>query len=787
VNQPALPIIEKLLQERMREVGTLSVNQAGQRIALPLRTHRIVARAADAVAEVTVEQSFQNPFQEFLEAVYTFPLGGAAAVCTFEMKVGDRTLKGIVKERSEARLDYWNALEEGKRAALLEQERDDIFTVQVGNLPPGEEVSVRIVYSERLSYLEDGMTELRLPLVVAPRYIPGEPLDGVRVGGGVESDTDVVPDGSRISPPRLAPGLDPKVALSVEVELADCAGAEMACSQHAVKLANGRISLSREDEPLNRDFVLRWRRPGIGIQSRLLVNGSGFAMLSLVAPRRDGSLGTPRDVVFVLDRSGSMEGAKMASAARACSILLWTLGPQDNFAVCAFSNSTDWMQWTPADEGGIAAGEKFLRAIMADGGTELGPALDKTLKQIRSREETTGREPVIVLITDGQVGNEAEIFKRVQGKSAGVRVFTVGIDTAVNAAFLQRLASLAGGTCTCCVPGEALEQALAAISREIGAPVITGIQIDGADLIAPARTPELFAGRASTSFFVGQNLKQVFVQGKYADGTDFNVIVKAEPIDLPAISHLWARARVADLEDRFRLGENVKQEMIDLAVKHTLLTRFTAFVVVDEGEVVNEKGTHRTVVQPVEMPDRWEAALSIPSEPSFELPLLCDFMQSDASRRTPEYVNPRKVLYSGGGTFDKLRRTLGWKPSQPVTRGDGLSATEKRVAVAHREAIEKAFAALTKALKDVGSRLKAGMVSDAEPIEQARKDLLNALARSGSGVRFEGLERFLRGTLVELITALPSGSAGAVLPILDRVQKEFIALAREHNFWEAGV
>ena len=508
MNQADLPIIEKLSQERTCETGTLSAGPDGQRLTLPLRSQRIVARVADRVAEVSVEQCFQNPFQEFLEAIYIFPLGGGAAVSAFEMKVGGRTLKALIKERGEARQDYQNALEKGKRAGLLEQDRDNVFSLQVGNLPPGEEVSVRIVYSERLSYFEDGATELRLPLVVAPRYIPGEPREGFPAGAGVESDTDAVPDASRISPPRLAPGVDPKVALSIEVELADGLPGDIACSQHAVRLSNGRIALSREDEHLNRDFVLRWRLAGTGIQSRLLVNRAGFAMLSLIAPRRDAFLGTPRDVVFVLDRSGSMAGPKMASAARACSILLATLGPRDRFSVCAFSNSTDWLRWISADEAGIAAGEKFLRGIVAQGGTELGNALAQTLAQMRTRQETMGREAVIILITDGQVGNESEILKSVQHDSAGSRVFTVGIDTAVNDAFLQRLSALGGGTCTCCVPGEALEQALASVGREIGAPMITELQIKEADLIAPSRPPDLFAGRASTCFFAGQSVKR---------------------------------------------------------------------------------------------------------------------------------------------------------------------------------------------------------------------------------------------------------------------------------------
>jgi Ca-activated chloride channel family protein len=792
-----MPIIEKLPEERTREAGALSVNRAGQRVALPLAGHRIVARAAGCVAEVTVEQSFQNPFQEFLEAVYIFPLGGGAAVSAFEMKVGGRLLKGIVKERGEARLDYQKAIDDGRRAALLEQERDNVFTVQVGNLPPGEDVSVRIVYSERLPYFESGVTELRLPLVVAPRYIPGVPLDGPAAGSGVEFDTDSVADASRISPPRLAPGFDPKVALSVEVELADTAVEDIACSQHAIRLSNGRITLSRADEPLDRDFVLRWRLAKAAIQSRLLVNRGGYAMLSLIPPLREGSSGVARDVVFVLDRSGSMSGVKMASAARACSILLDTLGPRDNFAICAFNTITEWLQWTRADEGGIAAGRKFLSALVADGGTELYPAFDQTFTQITARQETTGRMPAVVLITDGQIGNEAQLLKLVQQDTSSTRVFTVGIDTAVNAAFLQRLAALSGGTCTCCVPGEALDDALASVGREIGAPVVTDLRIDGADLAAPSRTPDLFAGRASASFFVGQNLKNVWVQGIYADGAAFAVTVEAETIDLPAIAHLWARARVADLEDRLRLGENVKQEIIDLAVKHTLLTRLTAFVVVDESETVNKEGARRTVVQPVEMPDRWESQSTFaPVEASLMLALTDSYVALQRLQPgSPLYsaTNGRAAAFkvpsasASSGIFRRMRRVFETrKPPTPVQSDNDSFTADKPMSKAQRAMIDKAIAALAQALNDARAMFERGIFPAVKPIEQARQSLMNALAQSGAGMEFAALQKLLRSTLVELVAALSTGSAASV-KLIDRAQKEFDAATQPRNFWEAGI
>ena len=591
-------------------LGRLCVTRKERQVQLPLAAVRISARVADRVAQVTMEQTFHNPFGEALEAVYLFPLPGGAAVGAFEMKVGKRTIKGVVQERSEARRTYQEAIQNGKRAALLEQERDDVFTVQVGNLPPGEEVAVRIVYSERLPFFENGTTEIRLPLVVAPRYIPGQPLPRDPVGDGTEWDTDQVPDASRITPPRLVKGFDPKVALKIEVAIEDGTIEELACSQHAVRMAGGKIALARQDELQDRDFILRWRLAGEGVKTTLLTTKDGFGMVSILPPKRDGFLGLARDVVFILDRSGSMGGAKMTSAARACSLLLATLGPRDRFALVAFDNATEWFggrKFAAADEAGLAAGEKFLRGIDARGGTELDPAMSEALDLIDRRAEHAGRVPVIVVLTDGQVGNESAVFQRIQKEGGDARIFTVGIDTAVNEAFLKRLASLGGGTCTCVVPGEALDDALCAIGREIGAPLVVDVRVEGVEELAPARVPDLFAGRAATVFFLGK--KAVTVTGRYADGKEFRQAVKPREIELEAIGHLWARSRVTDLEDRFRLGgdqDAIRKEIVDLAVKHTLLTRFTAFVVVDEKEIVNQGGQVQKVVQPVHLPAQWE-------------------------------------------------------------------------------------------------------------------------------------------------------------------------------------
>jgi Ca-activated chloride channel homolog len=801
----SLPLIPIVDVSEERSYGILTILKEAQRVVLPLAKVDVHAKVAGQVAEVKILQTFRNPYQDALEAIYIFPISGGSAVSNFEMKIGSRTIRGVIEERAEARRQYQQALDEGKRAGLLEQERDDVFTVQVGNLPPNEEVTIEITYSERLPFFENGNTELRLPLVVAPRYIPGNTLDECSVGDGVEPDTDIVPDASKISPPRLCAGFNPNVGLKIEVQLLSKVS-DLFCSQHATRTNETpdgtSIALSRIDERLNRDFVLRWKSVKEKTQSSLLVYQNEkqevYGMLSIIPPQRDNFFGVPRDVVFVLDRSGSMQGIKMASASRSCSILLSTLGPNDRYAIVAFNNQVEWFQpnnkFIAATEEGLQRGENFLRSINSIGGTELNRAVEAAISAIAERDHKQNRIPVIVLLTDGQIGDESRVLKQLQKQLGDTRVFTVGIDTAVNQGFLTRLASVGGGTATFVEPGTALEDALQAVSREIGAPLIVDLAINALDSkidlasVAPTRIPDLFAGRSSTAFFRMNKPGAIRISGKFSDGSKFEEEVNDSVIDLPAISHLWARARVKDLEDRFRLEQSnqadIKKQIIELSVHHTLLTRFTAFVVVDESEVVNNDGSRRKIVQPVEMPALWEMENEIQRTGSFAaMAMPC---APPPAMGQPMQARMQVSAKSDSGVAGILRGVL--------RKHRTVEEVEETAPVNSKE-VKRALKNFIQVFRAVQSAIHSGHIPSADNLEKSRVELMKALSTVAIGTQLAALQKLLKGAIVELIAALrtPGISVATLESILGRHEKEFEKMFHEiespHRtpFWESTI
>jgi Ca-activated chloride channel family protein len=844
-----LPLLELPVGQRTRGVGVVEVAAGERKSILPLKSVDIKAEVAERIASVTITQKFANNLTEHMEAVYIFPLSGGCVVSKFEMRVGKRVIKGTIKERSEARQQYQQAVLDGKRAALLEQERDDVFTVQVGNIPPGEEVSVSLTYCEKLVFFEDGLTEISLPLVVAERYIPGSALPRAQVGAGVQADTDAVPDASRISPPLLAPGFDPKVDLKVSVEIASAEGLseveELCCSQHAIstRAQAGRIcvELAKDNERLNRDFVLRWRLAGAGVKSSLVVyhgEDGDYGMLSILPPKRSGYLGAARDVIFLLDRSGSMMGQKMISAARACSLLLETLGPADRFAICTFDSTHEWQRighadgnarFCQADEANIESAKQALRAVTARGGTELYAALADCLSEMAQSEDRESRVPVVVVLTDGEVGDDARIFKLLQTNLGDCRLFTVGIDTAVNSGLLRRMATIGGGTASFVQPGALLEDALAAIGREIGQPVVTelsvatskGVAIAPTDL-APARVPDVFAGRASCVFLRLCDKSSLSIKGKLSDGSVFQQKVKPSVVSMPAIAFLWAKLRISELEDSFRVqpDEATKRQIIQLAIQHGVLCRLTAYVAIDHKEIVNKDGSVHQIVQPVEQAQGWQMYCT-------DVPVLAQQAQihSIVARASASFSSKLSSCDAVSWAAPEHARAaapqsasgfMGNAPAQPpvppapqampgaygashdwAAQIDEIRREDQQ---RRHQAVMRAFEALQVLLKEAYASITGGCVPAADRLLTARQSLLHILGQSDLAEQLPLLQRFVRGALKELINGLTQ-SPSDIAPLqelwdrhmkeLDKAQAEFAQVmsksSQEEKFWESSI
>lgn len=370
-----------------------------ERGRLPLVALDVRTSICDLTAQTTVRQTFRNSLDEPLEATYIFPLPDRAAVTKFQMRVAGRVIDGDLKERGAAREEYDRAIEAGHRAAIAEEDRSGVFSLRVGNLPPREEATIELTLVGPLP-VSDGEATYRFPLVVAPRYTPGVPLDGPSVGLGVTPDTDEVPDASRVSPPVLLPGFPNPVRLSLEVRL-DPTGAAASEATWRESVRSSLHATFEDDGPpwtirlhpgerLDRDFILRFPVATKTLSTALSASPAesdkpGVFALTLLPPAFATTKPKPREVVFLLDRSGSMAGWKMVAARRALARMVDTLLDQDSFAVLAFDSAIEHAPHAkdaliPATNRDRWQMLEWLGKIDARGGTELAPALEGALK-----------------------------------------------------------------------------------------------------------------------------------------------------------------------------------------------------------------------------------------------------------------------------------------------------------------------------------------------------------------------------------------------------------------------
>lgn len=665
---------------------------------LPLDRVDVRVDITGLTSQVELTQDFVNAFDVPLEATYVFPLPDRAAVTRMRMSVDGRVVEAKLLEREAARRAYDDTIASDRRAAIVEEERPDVFTMRVGNILPAERVSVALTLVSPLAY-EDGEATFRFPLLVAPRYVPGAPLADSPVGDGYADDTDVVPDASRITPPVLLPGFPYPVLPTIDVGI-DPAGltlSEVRSSLPAVSTDDGRIKV-QPGERANRDFVLRLRYGAEGLTDSLVLvpdaDGDEGTYQLTVLPPASGAPPRPRDVVLLLDRSHSMAGWKIVAARRVSTRIVDALSSTDRFAVLTFGDRID-------RAGGLADGLveasdrhryraiEHLARVDARGDTELLAPLRQGLSLLRGSQ---GRDAVLVLVTDGQVGNEDQLLRELSDELQHVRVHTVGVDQAVNAGFLDRLANIGGGHCELVESEDRLDEAMHAMQRRIGAPLAHSLALRAeglntiADTASPVRLPDLLPGvpLAVTGRYRGSATGTLTLRGTTGDGGDWSVTVAGQRREAPAVTAHWARAHLRDLEDRFAaaaggLREDLEKRIVDTSLRFNVLSRFTGYVALDseDNRVVTEGEVQHRVIQPVETPagwDRWPPRGNAGArgvEPAAKAP---SATASAAVARTIKLRNAIAVAIAG-----VVLVGLGWAWS--LTR-DGLPVTARDSGVA---------------------------------------------------------------------------------------------------------
>jgi Ca-activated chloride channel family protein len=602
--------------------GSLDIIVApGERLrSCPLEHTDVEGWITGDVALVRVTQRFASPYDEPVEAVYVFPLPANSAVNDMVMRIGDRTVRGVIKERAEAKHIYEEAKRAGKTTSLLEQERPNIFTQSVANIMPGDPVEITIWYVQDLHY-DRGRYEFVFPMVVGPRYIPGRPAGEPSTGGGWSPDTDAVPDASRITPPVLKPDERTGHDISLTVHLdAGVPAHDVDCTSHdfVEESYDGRpldISLAAHDTIPNKDFILSWRvageRPEVGLLTHRDERSGYFTLI--LQPKADFDPGeiTPKEMLFCLDTSGSMRGLPIEKSKEVVQRCLQEMGPDDTFQVVRFAGDSATFAEEPvrATRANIARAADFIERMEGRGGTEMLAGIEACL----AFPQDPKRVRIVAFLTDGYIGNESQILARIQDKLGDARIFSFGVGSSVNRYLLKKMAELGRGVAEFVRYDEDPDEAVHAFVDRISRPYLTDIDIDWGGLDAqevyPPYWPDLFADQP------------VILHGRYEQPGEGTITIRGSTVrelwetrlsaqfpargeENEALAVLWARACIEDLMDEMHSGEEpeAKAEIIDLALAYRLMSPYTSFVAVEE-RVVNRDGRQVTVQVPVPIPE----------------------------------------------------------------------------------------------------------------------------------------------------------------------------------------
>ncbi|HUW56709.1 MAG TPA: VIT domain-containing protein [Planctomycetota bacterium] len=634
-----------------------AVAASGDIVECPLRHTDVKAEVSGFIARVKVTQSFYNPLQEKIEAVYVFPLPHKSAVDDMTLVIAPRRIVGVIKRRAQARAIYEQALAQGVTAALLEQERPNIFTQSVGNIGPAQQIDVEISYVDVLEY-DMGTYEFHFPMVVGPRFIPGTPtsvippvpeelkgkvgeLDRAKVpegpdepkGTGWAPDTHRVPDASRITPPVLKPGFRNGHDITLAVQLdAGVPVQDMNVANHKAEIkrtgkTTAAVQLSPADAIPNKDFVLRYavvgKKPELAVLAHTDKRGLGYFML-MIQPAEDERLKKtpPREIVFLVDVSGSMSGNPTAKVREAMLKLLKLTKRQDTFQVVTFANQSQklFAKAVASTPENIDAALNFTQNIRGSGGTHMLEGIKMAINDPLDPE----RVRIVIMLTDGYIGNESEICEEV-GRRCGdhIRFWCIGIGSSPNRHLIDGVARQGGGMSKVLGLNDDAEPLVQEVMFRIHRAQLAKVKIDWGGFRVfetyPAQIPELWAGRPVILFGLYENAAgqiPVTVSG----------LVEGQPASWPLVvgfpakaeehevlEKVWARNKIEDLmhQTYYQGSPEVEEAVTQIALEYRLMSQYTSFVAVDEGRL-------GTMTEPARPPRRMLVPVPLPEGTRYE-------------------------------------------------------------------------------------------------------------------------------------------------------------------------
>jgi Ca-activated chloride channel homolog len=745
----------------------------------PLKRTDVRAEISGYVSRVTVTQIFENPLPEKIEAVYTFPLPNDAAVDDLTIEVGGRLVKGRIMERRQAQQTYDAAKKQGRTAALLTEERPNIFTQAVANITPGAEIKVVITYVETLKYADDTY-EFRFPMTIGERYLPSSVS---------------AKDAARISPKsKKRPGHTVSLAIELDagVSVENLASTTHAIESQPLSASRYAVRLADLDEIPNRDFVLRYRTAGVKMEDALLAHRDargGFFTLILQPPDRImPAEAMPKEIVFVLDTSGSMDGFPIKKAKEAMRLTLENINPNDTFNLITFAGDTRVLfeKPVPATRENLDRARRWLDDSEAGGGTEMMTAIRAAL----APSDSPSHVRVVCFMTDGYVGNEKEIIGEVQ-KTPTARVFAFGIGDSVNHYLLDEIAREGRGEVEYVGLKDDGSAAARRFYERIRNPLLTDIALEFAGVeateIYPKMIPDLFDAKpvAVVGRYRGAGTGRITLRGKMQGQTFSREIV----VDFPAettggesLATIWARRKIAELTraetaapGQKAAADELRAAITGLGLEFRILTAYTSFVAVDE-LIVTDGGEPRRVEVPVAAPDNG------------------GFVENYWERRDPQVVSGAGAGGGGNSTVSSVDGASGVSETVTVT-ADYVRTDSTDTKIDTNVVVAQGLASLPKG-RSFQSLLSTatGVTSTAEIRSQLRGGLISSNGQRASSNLFtvDGLsantavaadDSSLGGDLGAVPALTASGGTNGLLALeaTEEVQVRTIAAAKEQR------